>query len=97
MDPTDPTPIPPAAQKALQNEQEGTATTTSPTGTPKVAPKAVPWLLALIVGLGAGLGVCAAKATDPNVRLACEVGATVVSGVIGTLSPGLRRNDGSAQ
>lgn len=86
-------PPPPVRLDAL-NEQEGTATTTSPTGTPKVAPAAVPWLLAIVVGLGGALGVCAVKANNEDVRTACEVGATFVAGILGVLSPGLRRKDG---
>jgi hypothetical protein len=79
-------PTPPAL-----DDKEKVAVVKSPTGTPRVKPKQVPWALGILVGLNLGLGACAVKAPDPTVRLLCEFGAITVSGVIGTVSPGLRR------
>lgn len=78
----------PGLEEAIQQSQA--ARDASPTGAPKVKPNAVPWLLGAMVGGVAGLELCATAAPDPTVQLGCRIGAVVLAGVLGTVSPGWR-------
>lgn len=71
----------------LNNEQVGV----SPTGTPKVSPTAVPWLIGAMVGAVAGLELCATAAPSPAAQLGCRIGAVVLAGALGVVSPGWRK------
>ena len=73
-------------QRKAQQEAAGA----SPTGAPKVKPAQVPWLLGVMVGGVMGLEVCASSVPDPKAQLACRIGAVVLAGVLGTVSPGWR-------
>lgn len=77
----------PGLEEAIQKRNEAAS---SPTGAPKVQPAAVPWLIGAMVGAVAGLEVCATAAPDPNVQLGCRIGAVVLVGVLGIVSPGWR-------
>jgi hypothetical protein len=67
---------------------------TSPTGTPIISPRVVPYL-ALV---GAVLAPIAAELQDPapwDMRKAGKLLALMLPGVLGILSPGLRKADGN--
>lgn len=74
-----------AIQKTLEAREPS-----SPTGAPKVKPAAVPWLVGAMVGAVAGLEVCASSIPSPTGQLACRIGAVVLAGVLGVVSPGWR-------
>jgi hypothetical protein len=67
---------------------------TSPTGTPLLAPKYVPFVLIA----GSLVSVLAAALADPSPWTAVKAGKVLgelVPGVLGILSPGLRKAAGS--
>lgn len=82
----------PGLEEAIQRTQaEREANNpSSPTGTPKVRPSAVPWIVGAMVGAVAGLEVCATSIPSPTGQLACRIGAVVLAGVLGVVSPGWR-------
>ena len=66
----------------------------SPTGTPVVKPNWVPLLLVLLVALNGAALALSQSAASPGLKMASGVVVTLLSSLMGILSPGARKGDG---